>query len=376
MAVRRPQGRARNADPMIASFLQMPGGFTMQRSFVGRIGAALASLILITAAAGLPLAHPVRAATTYTALTIDGESGAPVGGGVPQVFTDADSTFATGDNFLSTTPGYVLLIVNGSSGAAVGHWYYVHLAAPPGQDLAVGTYTGAVRAAFRGAGQPGIDVYGDGVGCNEVAGQFTVQEISFTASALTAFSATYSFTCDAQAPRVSGEVRYHSTQPFAGLRQLPDDPHALDFGFSNIVGVPSAPRATQLVNLGTTTIALSAYGVDGANPSDYSQTSRTCGASLAPGASCGWNTTFKATVSGYRYATAHYTSDTYGFVHGQTLAGFADPAAPHLQITPTSKAFGNIAIGLSVSQAFKVTSDGNVPVTMGARSITGPNAAD
>ena len=270
------------------------------------------------------------------------------------------------------TPGYVLIALNGVSGPAAGHWYYIHLAAPPGQNLAVGTYLGATRAAFRAAGEPGIDIYGDGTGCNEVNGQFTVNEIAFTGPLLTTFSASYSFTCPGSTAHAAGEVRIASSEGFAGLRQLPADPGALDFGASNIVGVPSAPKATQLINMGTTSVAIGSFGIGGTNASDYAQSAQTCGSTLAPGASCGWNTTFTPTADGYRYGVAHFTSDTHGFIHGQTTSGFAGLAFPQLQVLPADgKAFGTITLGASASQAFTITTIGNVTT----RSAHAPSPA-
>ena len=340
--------------------------------------AAVATLIAIAIATSTWAAPSVSATVaSYTALTIDGEAGAWVGGGVPQAYTDADSTFATSDSFNATTPGYILLIITGTTGPTEGHWYYVHLAAPPGQDLHVGTYTGATRAAFRKAGEPGIDIYGDAQGCNEVAGEFTVNEIDFAGSALVAFSASYSFRCDSLPAEVAGEVRYGSAQSFAGLRQLPADPTALNFGSSNIVGISSDPRTTGLVNVGSSTIGLSAFGIAGDHPDDYAQSAGTCGSSLAPGASCSWDTTFTPTASGPRSAQATYTTDTHGFAHGQALSGWAVPASRLLQIVPSDgRAFGDVVVGTVSSQAFSISSVGTVPVSIGTRSIVGADAAD
>lgn len=340
-----------------------------------RTVATIASLVILAIAIQSWTVDSARAASpTYTAFTIDGGPGAGVGGGVPQVYTDADSTFEVSD---LTTPGWVILSISGTSEPANGHWYWANIAAPPGEDLHVGTYTGATRAAFRGPGEPGIDIFGDGTGCNTVAGTFTVHEISFASQTLTAFSATYSFTCEALSPVIRGEIRYASGQPFAGLRQLPIDRSALDFGFSNVVGVPSAPRTTQLVNLGATTIGLSDFSISGANPADYGWSAQTCGASLTPGASCSWDTTFTPTASDFRYAQANYSTDTYGSAHGQILAGYAQPALSILSIQPAEGVdFGRLPIGSVASQAFTISSAGNVAVSLGERSIVGLDAAE
>ena len=58
--------------------------------------------------------------------------------------------------------GYASLSVDDSSS---GDWWTADFAAPPGETLVPGTYTGAVRALPR-AGQPGLSVSGSGRGCN------------------------------------------------------------------------------------------------------------------------------------------------------------------------------------------------------------------
>lgn len=54
----------------------------------------------------------------------------------------------------------------------------------PARDdlLAPGSYSGAQRSSFRARGRPGIDITGDGRGCNEQAGRFIVKDLGLTAS--------------------------------------------------------------------------------------------------------------------------------------------------------------------------------------------------
>jgi hypothetical protein len=57
---------------------------------------------------------------------------------------------------------------------ADGGWWYGTFAAPPGQQLAAQRYTDARRAPFAD-GHPGLEVTGNGRGCNQLTGEFTVR---------------------------------------------------------------------------------------------------------------------------------------------------------------------------------------------------------
>ena len=56
--------------------------------------------------------------------------------------------------------------------------YSIDIRAPRRGSLRPGRYTGAKRASFA-EGAPGIDFSGDGRGCNQVAGEFTIHSSSF-----------------------------------------------------------------------------------------------------------------------------------------------------------------------------------------------------
>ncbi len=58
------------------------------------------------------------------------------------------------------------------------NWYVEISTRSLGKPLLPGTYTDAQRASFTDPNHPGLDVYGDGVGCNMVTGQFRVIEMN------------------------------------------------------------------------------------------------------------------------------------------------------------------------------------------------------
>jgi hypothetical protein len=101
------------------------------------------------------------------------------------------------------------LTVHSQDSGAV-HWWYATIAAPPGETLHTGTYTDVERAAFRTAGHAGLDVFGEGRGCNTVAGQLTVSTIQVDdAGKVTAFDATFSQNCEStDVPPLVGAVHF------------------------------------------------------------------------------------------------------------------------------------------------------------------------
>ena len=90
----------------------------------------------------------------------------------------------------------------------------LNFAAPNHAPLAVGVYTGATRFPFNAANEPGLDVYGDGRGCNELTGRFEVFEIVYGAgNQIQSFRATFEQHCEGGTPALRGEVRFNAQVP-------------------------------------------------------------------------------------------------------------------------------------------------------------------
>jgi hypothetical protein len=161
----------------------------------------------------LILAATARAQTTGT-VSLASEQGDPIGGGLFWSYDDSTAALST------SSDGSIVTVNVTSSGN--GYWT-INLAAPPGEPLAVGTYENAVRAAFRPLGTPGIDVYGNSIGCNQTYGRFEVTEITFGPNNyVTSFSASFEQHCESSgAPALRGEVHV----------QNPPPPPALDLSF-------------------------------------------------------------------------------------------------------------------------------------------------
>jgi predicted RecB family endonuclease len=95
---------------------------------------------------------------------------------------------------------------------APGQLWYVFLAAAPGQPLVEGTYTNAVRAHYRGPGQPGLDVFGNGRGCGDLSGSFTVLRAVYgPGNTIVQLHATFIQSCEGYMPPLTGEISYDVT---------------------------------------------------------------------------------------------------------------------------------------------------------------------
>ncbi|WP_108999688.1 hypothetical protein [Streptomyces rishiriensis] len=101
---------------------------------------------------------------------------------------------------------------------ANGDWWSLDLAAPSGQVLAPGTYTGATRHPFNGPAEPGLDLSGNGRGCNTLTGRFTVLDVEFGPQGyVKKLDATFEQHCEGGAPAARGEVHIDNPAPPAQL---------------------------------------------------------------------------------------------------------------------------------------------------------------
>ena len=198
-----------------------------------------------------------QAAAGVTSLLLNSEPGDYIGQGQLLVFTDADGVF---------------LATNGGGGNAVNvsfhtptfnHWWYLDFGAPNTEPLAVGSYNGAARFAFRGPGQPGLDVSGDGRGCNTLTGRFTVLELALGGGGeVVSFRASFEQHCEGATPALRGEVRYNANVPL----QLtgPSSITALENQLASF-DVTAAAQGGGHVSLSASNLPLGASFVDNSN---------------------------------------------------------------------------------------------------------------
>jgi Putative Ig domain len=140
-----------------------------------------------------------------SSLRLDSEAGDSVGQGQAYFFTPFQARFsatATGTNHVWFTVETV----------PSEHYFGLTFSASEGEALTVGSYTGAAR--FPGRGFPGLDVYGDGNGCNTTEGRFEVKQAVYDAgNTLIAFWATFEQHCEGTQPALFGEIRFNADIP-------------------------------------------------------------------------------------------------------------------------------------------------------------------
>ena len=138
-----------------------------RKSFYGVLGLIAVAAVLGAFAPGAYAVTPLSASLTMTS-----EPGDYIGAGQSYSYDTS-----AGDTIGSTSNGQV---VNASVFfAANGDWWFLDFAAPQGQTLAVGTYSGATRYPFNAPSEPGLSVSGNGRGCNTLTGSFSVNEVTF-----------------------------------------------------------------------------------------------------------------------------------------------------------------------------------------------------
>jgi hypothetical protein len=157
--------------------------------------------------AALTAAAPVAAQPLEASLSFVSDPGDYIGGGQSRVFTldVASFTVRGGQN-----GGYVGVTVFPFAG---GFWF-LDLAAPQGTQLAPGTYEGAARYPFQAPSQPGLNLSGDGRGCNTLSGRFTVIEAQFGPNGyVVRFHATFEQHCEGAAAALFGEIQIVNPPP-------------------------------------------------------------------------------------------------------------------------------------------------------------------
>ncbi|MFI0261461.1 hypothetical protein ACH4OW_20775 [Streptomyces sp. NPDC017056] len=176
--------------------------------------------IALCAAAGLggALAAPAAAAagpTPVTSYTYTSVAGDYIGQGKAGTYREPTAKITlTGD------AGAVRVRVEGGEDL-----WDIDIAAPKGEQLRPGVYRDAERAAFRTGRSPGLDVGGNGRGCNEVYGQFTVNQIATDASgAVTLLDASYTQKCEsATAQPLKGTLKYRALPLSYAYKSEPGD---------------------------------------------------------------------------------------------------------------------------------------------------------
>jgi hypothetical protein len=255
-----------------------------RRSLWSRRLARLTVVGLMATTVPLTAAAPAAAAPApVTSVTMVSETGDYIGGGISQLFHPGNGSVS-----LSGSPGYVSVSV---SGGTHGAQFSLDVAAPPGEALAAGEYVNAQRAAFREAGRPGLDIGGDGRGCNTLTGRFTVLDIATSGDVVDRLHVLYEQHCEGGDSALYGEIRYRAT---GGDTDLLVAPAAVSWPIE-YPGVRGRPVPVTVVNTSTGRVTVGTPQVTG---SAFAVVSNTCSSALAKGGSCTVHVTFTPPAPG------------------------------------------------------------------------------
>lgn len=160
------------------------------------------SIVSSLLAVVLALTATAASATPSTYLFLNSQSGDWVGQGQTLTLTPADGTFSVSNTYDS---------VSVSFDSSTQSWS-LQFGSPINLPLGRGEYEGATRTAFRSPTAPGVDVSGDGHGCNTVAGRFLVSDFALTPNgAIARLAIDFEQHCDGVTPALYGSIRYNSS---------------------------------------------------------------------------------------------------------------------------------------------------------------------
>lgn len=143
-------------------------------------------------------------------------------------------------------------------------------------------------------------------------------------------------------------------------------PTSLTFA-NTVVGVTSAPKTVTLTNTGTATLNISSITTSG----DFGQThvAKSCGSTVAAGASCLIKVTFTPTQVGARTGTLTITDNAANSPQTVALSGTGTAQAT---LTPASKTFPTEPVGVSSpAKTFTLSNKQKVALTGISISTTG-----
>ena len=151
---------------------------------------------------------------------------------------------------------------------------------------------------------------------------------------------------------------------------------SLTFANQN-VGTSSAIQTATLTNTGNVTMIITSLGIIGTNPGDFTQANNcpVSPATLAAGANCTINVTFKPAATGPRSAGISITDDAAGSPHGVSLSGTG--ALPSITLVPAALAFGNqVTNTTSGAKTITLSNPGSGTLTISSVAITGANLSE
>jgi hypothetical protein len=156
---------------------------------------------------------------------------------------------------------------------------------------------------------------------------------------------------------------------------FPSNANTLEFPLT-VVGTTSAVQVVVFKNTGKAALAISSFTIAGANAGSFAMAAKSCGATLAVGASCTISLEFKPISAGTLLGLLVAHDNAVGGTQTVELSGIGGSAAPSLSLSVARLTFAATTVGTSAAaQVVTLHNTGLVPVTMSAFSFSGNNAA-
>jgi trimeric autotransporter adhesin len=201
-------------------------------------------------------------------------------------------------------------------------------------------------------------------------------EVTFTPLSAAALTGTISFSTNA--PGSPQLVQLFGTGIASSAPAATLTPATLAFGNQTTGTTTVTPLVATLSNSGTVTLNISGISIAGANPTDFSQSSTTCGSTLAAGSSCTISVTFTPPSATTFNATLDVADNAAGSPQSTSLTGTGVAStAPQAVLRPSSLAFGNQnVITSSTAQTVTLSNPGTATLTVTGITLGGSNPND
>jgi hypothetical protein len=145
---------------------------------------------------------------------------------------------------------------------------------------------------------------------------------------------------------------------------------SLVFG-TRALNFDSSAKTITLSSTGGASLPITSIAIGGANPVQFAQTNN-CGTSVAAGASCAINVTFKPTNTGSMAATLKVTAGGGAGIKTVSLSGIGVKST--FSVSPTALSFGNLARNAtSAAKTVKISNTGTVVLPISSIGLAGAN---
>ena len=245
-----PQGQTTATFPVLTKIVKSPPSVVILATYGG-----------VASAATLGVVSPIP---SITQLVMHSEPGDFVGGGRDYLIQKSDGDFMMRPHGLTAgqVDGVSLFFIGQTS-----FWLVDFNVSRLGIPLRPGVYEGGQRYPFQEPGHPGLDIAGDGRGCNMLTGKFTIIEAtfdySFSPPDVLTFAAQFEQHCEGGPAALTGTLYYNFTPGPVFDACLQDDSSGALFQMDtatgayqfsncagvNIAGTGSITRRGSLVTL-------------------------------------------------------------------------------------------------------------------------------